>query len=89
MDEGVLGIVKRAARSAGRQVESARREFSRARREAAIPADEEGRAKIVCRRHAERRAVHIEDGAPECYEADHPACESCVADLADGVIETW
>ena len=33
--------------------------------------------------------VIVEDGVPECYEEDHPACESCVQDIADGVVETW
>ncbi|MFB6070182.1 MAG: hypothetical protein ABEJ76_04095 [Halanaeroarchaeum sp.] len=88
-DEGVLGALARAARSAGRQVEAARAAYVRGRAEGSLPTDDAGRVRIVCRRHAEERAVHLEDGTPECHESDHPACESCAADVLEGVIETW
>lgn len=79
-------------RAAGRQYEQARTEFGRARAEtlADLPTDEEGKARIVCRRHAERRAVRLDDDArPDCYEEGHPDCEGCVEDIHEGRIETW
>jgi len=55
-----------------------------------LPRTDEGEARIVCRRYAEKRAVELDEkGRPECYEADHPDCESCVADVRDGRVETW
>jgi len=77
---------------AGRQYEEARREFERARIEAAtdLPTDEAGHAKIVCRRYAERRAVRLDsDARPSCFESGHPDCEGCVEDIREGRIETW
>jgi hypothetical protein len=75
---------------AGRQYEQARREFQRGRYETDLPTDDQGRVHIVCRRHAERRAVSLDgDGRPTCYESGHPDCEGCVDDIADGRIETW
>jgi hypothetical protein len=79
-------------RGAGRQYEEARKAFRGARRGALadLPVDEAGQARIVCRRHAERRAVHVDnEGRPECYEAGHPDCEGCVEDITDACIETW
>ena len=83
------GLLRSAARRAGRTVGAAKRQFVGAKIEGSVPADEKGRARIVCRRAAERRSVDLVDGAPACYAANHPDCESCVADLADGSIETW
>lgn len=54
-----------------------------------IPTDAEGRACLVCRRHAERRAVDLEYPYPECYEAGHPDCEGCVEDIREKQVETW
>ncbi|AKH96673.1 DUF7091 family protein [Halanaeroarchaeum sulfurireducens] len=88
-DSDVLDTLRRAARRAGQQVASARQEYRRGRIEGSLPTDPEGRARIVCRRAAEQRAVRIEDGQPACFEAGHPACESCAADVEEGVIETW
>lgn len=52
--------------------------------------DEAGNAHIVCRRHAERRAVPIdEEGHPPCFDPDHQDCRGCVEDIRDGLIETW
>jgi hypothetical protein len=82
-------LLRSAARRAGRTVGAAKRQYDGAKIEGSVPADENGRARIVCRRAAERRAVALEDGVPTCYEASNPDCESCVADLADGSIETW
>jgi len=79
-------------RGAGRQLEEARTAFRAAQRGALadVPTDDEGRARIVCRRHAERRAVRV-DGQfrPACFEAGHPDCEGCAEDLRTGRIETW
>lgn len=82
-------LVRRAARSVGRQLEEARREFRTAKSTSSLPTDDEARVRIVCRRYAEKRAVHLEDGVPECYESGHPACEGCAEDVQDGSVETW
>lgn len=82
-------LVRRAARSVRRQLSEARSEYSAGRATARLPTDESGRARIVCRRYAEQRAVHLVDDRPECYEAGHPACEGCAEDVLDGSVETW
>lgn len=84
-------FLRTTLRGAGRQVEEARAAYGQARESARadLPTDDEGRARIVCRRYAEERAVGIVDGRPSCYEADHPDCEGCVEDIAAGRIETW
>jgi len=82
-------LARRAARSVGRQLSEAKREFRTAKSTAQLPTDESGRVKIVCRRYAEKRAVTLEDDVPECYEAGHPACEGCAEDVQDGSVETW
>lgn len=79
-------------RSAGRQVEEARRAYETARKRALadLPTDEADRARIVCRRHAERRAVDLDEAArPVCFDADHVDCQGCVEDIREGRIETW
>ncbi|MFB6219772.1 MAG: hypothetical protein ABEH77_11480 [Halobacteriaceae archaeon] len=84
--------VARAVRGAGRRFEETRRAYRAGRGlgEADLPGDEAGRARIVCRRHAERRAVFLDgEACPECYEAGHPACEGCVEDIRLGQVETW
>ena len=88
-DSDVLDTLRRAANRAGRQLASVRSEYRQGRIEGALPTDEAGNVRIVCRRHAEERAVALEDGRPECFDGDHPACESCAEDIAEGVIETW
>lgn len=85
----VLETLRRAARRAGRQVANVRREYRQGRIEGSLPTDSTGNVRIVCRRYAEERAVQLEDGRPECFDGDHPACESCAEDIAEGVIETW
>ncbi|MFB6106925.1 MAG: hypothetical protein ABEJ70_08125 [Halobacteriaceae archaeon] len=84
---GVAGRVARYAREAGRQYAAARRAYREGR--AAGDASDTGAVRIVCRRHADRREVAVEDGRPACFEADHPDCEGCAADLHDGCVETW
>lgn len=79
-------------RNAGKHYEEARRAYGSARASALadLPTDDEGRAKIVCRRHAERRAVRLDsDARPACFDADHPDCEGCAEDIRDGCIQTW
>lgn len=96
------GFVRRAARIAGRKFEAARadtvleeaRESYEAGKTAAstpeLPRNEDGEARIVCRRYAEKRAVDLDArGHPECYESDHPDCEGCVSDIDKGRVETW
>lgn len=85
-------LLRAKLREAGRQYERARRSYDEGRSSALsdVPFDDDGRARIVCRRFAEKRAVELDEGAhPECYEAGHPDCEGCVEDLHAGRIETW
>lgn len=89
---GIGGMVGRALRSVGRQVSEARESFGAARRtaESGLPLDSDGRAKVVCRRHAEERSVRLDaESRPHCFDADHPDCQGCVEDIRDGSIETW
>ncbi|MFB6135780.1 MAG: hypothetical protein ABEJ04_03390 [Halobacteriaceae archaeon] len=93
----------RLARKAGREYASARRAYREGREgEGAsggqgrgdgvapdLPRDDAGRAKLVCRRYADRRAVELDGTVPACHEADHPACEGCLEDLREGRVETW
>jgi len=83
------GLVRRAARRAGRTVGAVSKELAGGKAEGALPQDDSGRVKIVCRRYAEKRAVAITNGAPDCYEPTNPDCESCLEDIEDGTVETW
>jgi len=90
--DSLPGPVSRAVRGAGRRFEAARRAYYSGRGLGAVdlPHNDEGRARIVCRRYAERRAVFLDaDGRPECFDADHPACEGCLEDVRRGQVETW
>jgi hypothetical protein len=93
MDDGrIRRFVETTIRSAGRQYEEARRAYSDAKRSALadLPLDEQGRARIVCRRYAERRAVSLDEGGrPACFDPDHQDCVGCAEDVRDGVVETW
>jgi hypothetical protein len=72
------------------QLGEAREAYQSARNARGLPTDERDRAKIVCRRYAERRAALLdEEYRPACYEAGHPDCEGCVEDVREGRIETW
>ncbi|MEF8783035.1 MAG: hypothetical protein V5A39_06545 [Haloarculaceae archaeon] len=85
-------FVRTKVRGAGRQYERAKRAYGSARESALadLPTDDEGRARIVCRRHAEQRAVPLEEGArPACFDPDHPDCQGCLEDIREGRIETW
>ncbi len=80
------GLVRTKLRNAGKRYEKARRDYEDARSSVL----ENERAKIVCRRYAEKRTVELDStDRPECYDADHPDCEGCVEDLHNGTIETW
>ena len=81
-------------RELGREYERTRRAYAAGKDEAApaadsLPTDEDGRARLVCRRYAERRAVDTEDGVPACFDPDHTDCVGCVEDIDAGRIETW
>lgn len=85
-------LLRRKLRSAGRQVAEARREYREGREGVRddLPRDEEGRARLVCRRYAERRAVELDDaGRPDCFDPDSQDCLGCVEDIREGVVETW
>ncbi|MFP4626245.1 MAG: DUF7091 family protein [Natronomonas sp.] len=85
-------LLETTFRSAGRQYEEARQAYGAAKRttRSHLPTDQSGRARIVCRRHAEKVAVNIDDaGRPPCYDPDHPDCRGCIEDIEEGYIETW
>jgi len=96
MDRRLERLIRRGLRTAGQQFEEARRAYRDGRGEdpggpaADLPVDDDGNPRIVCRRHAERRAVPVDaDGRPACFEAGHPDCEGCAEDVREGRIETW
>lgn len=92
MDDRLESFLRSKMRSAGKQYADAKRAYRDAHHAALadLPRDEEGKAKIVCRRYAERRAVSMDSAArPDCFDPDHPDCQGCVEDVRDGRIETW
>jgi hypothetical protein len=93
MDDRLESIIRSAARNAGKRYEEVKRAYREGRSAPdaeSIPRDGDGRAKIVCRRHVERRAVALDaDSRPACFDPDHPDCQGCVEDIREGVIETW
>lgn len=85
-------LLRTKLHSAGQQYEEAKQAYSDAKTAtlAGLPTDEEGRAKIVCRRHAEKRAVSLDSEArPACFDPDHQDCRGCLEDIREGRIETW
>jgi len=91
MDDRLERALRRRLRAAGEEFARARRAYREGRAEGQfdLPTDEDG-ARIVCRRHAERRSVPVDEaGRPACFEADHPDCEGCAEDVREGVVETW
>lgn len=85
-------LIRTKLHSAGQQFEEAKRAYSDAKTAALaeLPTDEEGRARIVCRRYAEKRAVSLDEEAkPACYDSEHQDCRGCVEDIHEGRIETW
>jgi len=100
MDDRLERVIRQQLRKAGKQFEEAKRAYSDAKDDPAgdaagaerydLPTDDEGRARIVCRRHAERRSVPVdEEGRPSCFEGGHPDCEGCAEDVREGFVETW
>jgi len=90
--DSVKDSVRDVLASASRQVNEARAAFTAAKRSALadLPQDDAGKARIVCRRYAERRAVALDENArPACFDADHPDCQGCAEDVKDGTVETW
>jgi hypothetical protein len=92
VDDRIERVLRQKLRSAGKQVGEARQAYTNAKRasQADLPFDEEGKARIVCRRHAERRAVELDaEGRPACFDASHQDCQGCVEDVRAGDVETW
>jgi hypothetical protein len=90
MDDRLERFIRSKIESAGRRVGEIERAYREGRNVGDLPEDDAGRARIVCRRYAERRAVAIdEEGRPACYEADHVDCQGCAEDVRDGRVETW
>ena len=80
--------LRSAFRSAGRRVEQARQAYRKGRG-FDLPQEETG-ARIVCRRHAEKRTVEVDPkGRPACFDPDHPGCRGCAEDIREGRVETW
>jgi len=91
-DDRLSRFISGTMRSVGDQLSDAKRAYSDGKRAAmaGLPRDDDGRARIVCRRHADRRAVSLDDAVrPECFDPDHPDCQGCVEDIDDGTVETW
>ena len=91
MDDRLERFIRTTLRGAGRQFEEAKTAYREGRAgDYDLPTDSEGRAKLVCRRHAERRAAVVDaEGKPSCFDADHPDCRGCVEDIREGIVETW
>jgi len=96
MDERVERFLRDRLRAAGRTYERTRTAVREGEAAVdgdageALPTDDEGRAKLVCRRHATKRAAAVDaEGRPACFEADHTDCVGCVEDIEAGRIETW
>jgi hypothetical protein len=102
MDDRVESLLRRTARRAGKVYAETRRAYREGRGDDhdagaadgadrfGLPTDGDGAARIVCRRHVDRRAVPVaSDGRPACFEAGHPDCEGCAEDVREGVVETW
>ncbi len=100
MDDRLERVLRQQLRKAGREFEEAKRAYREGKLNADgsnagialydLPSDEDGRARIVCRRHAERRAKPVDaEGRPACFESGHPDCEGCAEDVREGCVETW
>ncbi|TKR25760.1 DUF7091 family protein [Natronomonas salsuginis] len=85
-------LLRTKLHAVGRQYEETKRAYTDAKSAALanLPTDDEGRARVVCRRHAEKRAVSLDsDARPSCYDPEHPDCRGCVEDIREERIETW
>lgn len=100
MDERFEQFMRQRLRELGKQYERTRHAYaegkggtdsdSQSEPGSALPVDESGRAKLVCRRYAEKRAVELDSAStPACFDPDHTDCVGCVEDIRDGLIETW
>jgi hypothetical protein len=90
MDDRVERFIRSKFRSAGERYGETARAYREGREIGDLPEDDEGRARIVCRRHAERRAVAIDgEGKPACFDPDHVDCRGCAEDVREGRVETW
>lgn len=97
MDERFEQFVRDRLRKLGQGYERTRRAYTEGKGETeslpgagSLPVDEAGRAKLVCRRYAEKRAVEVDaEEKPACFDPDHTDCIGCVEDIRDGLIETW
>ena len=98
MDEEFERFVRERLRKLGQEYERTRRAYAEGKGEAEssaaaafeLPVDEAGRAKLVCRRDAEKRAIDVDEaGRPACFDPEHTDCVGCVEDIQGGVIETW
>lgn len=92
-DSGESGFLLQLARRVGREYGEARAAYRSGRetgQDSALPTDDAGRTRIVCRRYAEQRAVEVDEaGRPACFDPDHQDCRGCVEDIRDGRVETW
>ncbi len=89
-DDRLERFVRSKLQGAGRTYGEVVRAYREGRRAGDLPEDEDGRVRIVCRRHAERRAVALdEQSRPACFDPDHTDCRGCVEDIREGRIETW
>lgn len=92
-DDRFARFVRTTFRRAGRRYAEAKRAYREGRDWSTtfgLPTDDEGRARVVCRRYAERRSVRVDSqGRPACFEPDHLDCEGCAEDVREGVVETW
>ena len=90
-------VLRQQARKAGREYARSKRAYEEGREwgenhagEFGLPTDGEDRGRVVCRRHAEKRAVAVNaDGEPACFDEGHPDCEGCAEDVRDGRVQTW
>ncbi|OYR54471.1 DUF7091 family protein [Halorubrum halodurans] len=100
MDDRLERVIRQQLRKAGRQFEEAKRAYAEGRSDPDggnagterydLPTDADDRARIVCRRYAERRTTAVDaEGRPACFESGHADCEGCAEDVRDGYVETW
>lgn len=85
-------FVRSTLQSAGRQLAEAKRayEIAKVSAQSDLPQEKDGRARLVCRRYADQRAVQIDErGRPACFDAEHPDCQGCREDVLNGTVETW
>jgi len=91
-DDRIERILRSKLRSAGKQVGEAKRAYRHAKRatQADLPFGDDGRARLVCRRYAERRAVELDpEYKPGCFDPQSQDCQGCVEDIRAGEVETW